>query len=214
MNESRKLWLQGQAGKLEAILRVADDPIGGAVVAHPHPSHGGTMDNAVIFHADRELHRLGMTTLRFNFRGVGQSEGEHDEGDGEMRDVADTLSWLRGLIPHQRLLAVGYSFGSWCSVRAAAKDPNVCGVIAIGLPVRIYDFHEAIRELHKPLVVIQGSEDEFGSPDEVRKLLRTAEPVGSIVTLNGAPHLFPDQAREVAAAVAAAARGILRPDSD
>jgi hypothetical protein len=212
--EPRKFWFEGPAGKLEAILRVTEKPTGGALVAHPHPLHEGTMDNAVVFHAERELHRLGLTTMRFNFRGVGGSEGEHDEGRGEVDDVTNGLSWLRGLLPECRLLAVGYSFGSWCAIRAAANDSNVIGMIAIGLPVRMYDFEEAVATLQKPLVVIQGSEDEFGSPDEVRGLLRAGDPAGSIVTVNGAPHLFPGQAREVAAAVAAAARGILRSDSD
>jgi len=200
----RKLWIEGPAGRLEAALRLATPSRAIAVVAHPHPLHGGTLHNPVVFHSDRELHRLGLTTLRFNFRGVGTSEGAHDEGRGEVEDIGAAVSWLRGLVPKVPLLLVGYSFGSWCSVRHALTEPDVAALIAIGLPVRNYPFDE-IERLARPLSVIQGTHDEFGSPDEVRALLDRAEPRGVLHTIDGAEHLFPSQAPDAATAVAAAA---------
>ena len=97
MGEIRKLWIPGPAGRLEAALRAACPSHGAAVLAHPHPLYGGTLHNPVIFHADRELNRAGLTTLRFNFRGVGESEGVHDEGRGELGDWAAATAWLRGM---------------------------------------------------------------------------------------------------------------------
>ncbi|MHC4991399.1 MAG: alpha/beta hydrolase [Planctomycetota bacterium] len=210
----RRLWIPGPAGRLEAALRTARPARGAAIVAHPHPQHGGTLDNPVVFHADRELNRAGLTTLRFNFRGVGTSEGEHDEGRGEVDDVTAALSWLRGVALDRPLLAVGYSFGSSCCLRSALDDPKVTGVIAIGLPVRLYPFAE-IERLERPLAVVQGSDDEFGSPDEIRELLRRAHPPGELYVVDHASHLFPQSAPQAATLVVDAALEMLPriPDS-
>ena len=205
----RKLWIEGPAGRLEAALRLACPARAVAVVAHPHPLHGGTLHNPVVFHTERELHHLGITTLRFNFRGVGTSDGEHDEGRGETEDIGAAVSWLRALAPDAPLLLVGYSFGSWCSIRHAVEEPAVAGVLAVGLPVRKYPFDE-IDRLARPLAVVQGTEDEFGSPDEVRALLERASPKGVLHLIDGAEHLFPSRAPDAAAAVSLAARTMLK----
>jgi alpha/beta superfamily hydrolase len=204
----RKLWIEGPAGRLEAALRLACPSRAVAVVAHPHPLHGGTLHNPVVFHADRELHRLGVTTLRINFRGVEGSEGTHDEGLGEVADIAAASTWVRALARDVPLLLVGYSFGSVCSIRHAASDPAVSGVIAIGLPVRRYPIDE-LEQLDRPLAVVQGTEDEFGSIEEVRTAIDLASPKGELHTIEGADHLFPSQAPEVGAAVVSAARAML-----
>ena len=86
MTELRKLFIEGPVGKLECLLRLHPNPRATAVIAHPHPMHGGTMDNAVIFHSDRELHRAGFTTMRFNFRNAGKSEGIHRGWGQSLRD--------------------------------------------------------------------------------------------------------------------------------
>jgi alpha/beta superfamily hydrolase len=180
-----------------------------AVVAHPHPLHGGSLHNPVVFHAERELHRVGLTTMRFNFRGVGDSEGDHDEGRGEVEDIGAVVSWLRGIVLGAPLLLVGYSFGSWCAVRHAVDDETVAGLIAIGLPVRSYPFDELGR-LRRPLAVVQGDEDEFGSPDEVRRALAGTDPPGEVHIVKGAPHLFLSCTRDAANCVATAAERMLR----
>ena len=208
MTELRKLFIEGPAGKLECLLRVHPNPRAVALVAHPHPMHGGTMNNAVIFHTDRDLHRAGMTTLRFNFRGAGMSEGDHDEGKGEVEDVAAAASWLRGIAPGVPQLIVGYSFGSWCGIRYAKRSTATDGFIAIGLPIRRFEF-EDLNNFPLPLAVIQGSEDEFGTPEEVRPLLETVIGPTQLHVILDAPHLFPKRAKEPAAKVLEAANLML-----
>lgn len=166
------------------------------------------MHNPVVFHAERELFRSGFTTLRFNFRGVGDSQGEYDECRGEVEDLAAAASWLRGVALGLPLFLVGYSFGSVCSIRLAVNDDTVKAVIGIGLPARIFELDD-VKRLGRPLTIVQGSEDEFASPDEVRELLSQARPEGRLIEIPGASHLFPDRAREAAAAVVEAADRIL-----
>lgn len=208
MGDARKLWIEGPAGRLEAALRISSPPRAGAVIAHPHPLYGGTLDNPVVFHADRELNRTGLTTLRFNFRGVGGSDGAHDEGRGEVEDVAAAARWARGLVPGLPLVLVGYSFGSYCALAYAARDPAVAGIVAIGLPARLYDFG-IIRGLGRPIAVVQGTDDEYGSIADVEALLGTASPTGVLLPVEGAPHLFPGRAAEVASRVVAAVESML-----
>ncbi len=208
MAQVRKLWIPGPAGRLEAALRVADAARATAVVAHPHPLHGGTMHNPVVFRADRQLHRLGLTTLRFNFRGTGDSQGEHDNGRGEVEDLCSAASWVRGLAPRVPLIVVGYSFGAWCCVRLAERDHSIRALIGIGLPVRTQAFDEIAR-LGRPLAVVQGSDDELGSPGEVRRLLDRAKPKGRLFVVDGASHLFANCAKVAASRVEQAARATL-----
>jgi len=208
MTEPRKLWIAGPAGRLECMLRLAPDPRALAVLAHPHPLFGGTLHNPVVFHSDRELFRRGFATLRFNFRGAGESEGTHDEGRGEVTDVGSAASWLRGLFPELPLLLVGYSFGGLCSLRYAAKSSDIHGVVAIGLPVRVYDM-AFLKGVAKPLGIVQGERDEYGAPDEVERTVAGLTPAPQISTVAGATHLFPGQAKEAATAVVQHALRIL-----
>jgi len=200
MGQVRKLWIPGDAGRLEAALRTASAARAAALICHPHPLHGGTLHNPVVFHADRDLNEANLTTLRINFRGAGSSAGVHDGGEGELADVAAGVSWLRGIAQDLPLLLVGYSFGSMCCIRYAAGDPTIAAVVAIGLPVRKYPL-ESLEQLGCPLAVVQGSEDEFGTPDEVEKRVRLLDPQVPIESIEGAPHLFPGRPKEPAAAV-------------
>ena len=208
MGDARNLWIPGPVGRLEAALRMSEAPRALAVVAHPHPDHGGTLHNPVVFHTERELNRAGLTTLRFNFRGVGTSEGAHDSGRGEVADAAAAVNWTAGLSRTLPLLIVGYSFGAWCGGRHAVDDSRVAGFVAIGLPVTHYDF-EFLRRFSRPVAVIQGSDDEFGSPDEVRELLGALRPAGELFVIDGAPHRLGGRAGEVASAVTTAAGKLL-----
>jgi len=204
MGGSRKLWIEGPAGRIEAALRVAPAARATAVVAHPHPLHGGSLHNPVVFHSDRGLNRAGLTTLRFNFRGVGSSEGEHDHGEGEVGDLAAAVNWMRGLASDCPLLLVGYSFGAWCSIRHAVTDDKVKGLIAVGLPVNRSPLPE-LERLRCPLAVVQGSRDEFGTSEEVREFLERNKPGSELRVVEGATHLFPGRIAEAAAGVVAAA---------
>ena len=194
MSEVRQIWIPGPEDRLEAMLRVANCPEAGAVVAHPHPLHGGTMHNPVVFHVERELHRLGWTTLRFNFRGAVPRDGADDMGAA--------AAWLRGLLSGKPLYLVGYSFGSLCSLRFLQDHLHHCvaGFVAIGLPVREYDLGD-LSLVNIPMAVVQGSEDEFGSPEEVRNALQSTRKPAAIEEVAGAGHLFPRRAGDAAAAV-------------
>jgi alpha/beta superfamily hydrolase len=208
MGHVRKLWIEGTAGRLEAAHRPAARARGAAVLAHPHPLYGGTLDHPVVFHADRELNRAGLATLRFNFRGTGSSEGEFDDGRGEADDVARAATWLRGVVPEVPHLLVGYSFGALCALRHAVGNDRIAGVIAIGLPVRIYPIGE-LEPMDLPLAVVQGGADEFGSPDEVRERMERAGRRVDLRVIEGATHFFPQHAPQVADAVVAAAEILL-----
>jgi alpha/beta superfamily hydrolase len=209
MSDAKALRIDGPVGKLEAVLREAPDPAAAVVLAHPHPLYGGTLNNPVVFHADRELNRAGMTTLRFNFRGVGESDGFHDDGRGEIGDVGAAASWLGAAVPGKPLILVGYSFGSRCAIAHAIADKSVAGVVAIGLPPRVWPFDD-LPTLARPLAVVQGTEDEFGSIDEVKELIAAAVPPGRLYTVPGASHLFPGRAQEAAVRVVEAVRDMLQ----
>ena len=209
MGNVRAVSIDGPVGKLEGAFREAEHPRAAVVLAHPHPLYGGTLHNPVIFHADRELNRRGLTTLRFNFRGVGGSDGFHDDGRGEIGDVAAAAAWLRTIAPEAPLILVGYSFGSHCAIAQAITDRTVAGVVAIGLPVRSYPF-EDLASLRRPLAVVQGTRDEFGSIEEVEAKIATAEPKGKLYAIEGAAHLFPGRAPEAGMRVADAVDDMLR----
>ena len=209
MGDARPVWIEGPAGKIEGALRVSDAPRGIFVLAHPHPLFGGTLRNPVIFHADRELNRSGLTTLRFNFRGVERSDGFHDEGRGEIGDVGAACAWLRALAPGKPLIVVGYSFGARCVIEHAIADQTVAGVVAIGLPVRLWPFDD-LPSLGRPLAVVQGTSDEFGSIEEVNAMIARALPPGRLFEVAGASHLFPGRAPEAAARVVETVTIILR----
>jgi alpha/beta superfamily hydrolase len=197
----RQVWIDGPAGRLEGSVREAEAPRAAAVFAHPHPLYGGTLHNPVVFHADRETNQAGLMTVRFNFRGVGASEGEHDRGNGEVRDVAAAAEWIRELVPGVPLVIVGYSFGAWCGLRYAVDEPAVAGFVGIGLPVRHFDF-SVIERFERPVAVVHGSEDELGSPEEVERVLAAARPRPRLDILEGATHLFSGRAPEVGQRVA------------
>jgi uncharacterized protein len=176
----RSLFLEGPAGRLEALLNAGTDAAThAALVCHPHPLGGGTMHNKVVFHAMKALNSFGFPVLRFNFRGVGLSGGKHDEGRGEMADVEAALAWLErefGL----PIIFAGFSFGSATGLRAACPHPEVKALISIGTPVqaegRIYSF-SFLRECHKPKLFVSGDHDQYGPRAALEEIVaQTADP--------------------------------------
>ena len=132
----QKVTIQGPVGRLEAVLWEPDDgarPTAVAVVAHPHPLHGGTMDNNVVHRTARGLHEAGLAVLRFNFRGTGASEGLHDGEGAEEEDFRACLDWLAERFPGIELWAAGFSFGSRTAAALAARSPRVARVLLIAL---------------------------------------------------------------------------------
>ena len=179
------------AGRLEAVYREMIDPLGVAVICHPHPLHGGTLHNKVVFRASRGLEAADVATLRFNFRGVGTSQGRHDDGEGEQRDFEAALRWIRSRHPGKKILAGGFSFGAWVASRVACQLPEVDAVFLIGAPIDNYDLLYLSR-CRKPKLLIHGSRDEHGDPE---KLARYVEQWSEceMVLVEGADHFFANQ---------------------
>ncbi len=177
-------------GHLEVAHREPPGELRGAgVVCHPHPLQGGTMHTKAVFRGAQALADVKIAALRFNFRGVGTSTGGFDHGVGEKDDVRASLDWLEERHPGMPLVAGGFSFGSMVALGAAADDARVVALFGLGLPVRMYDYG-FLAEVQKPILVVQGEEDEFGSGPEVEPVVAA---LGSHVTLAriaGADHYF------------------------
>ncbi len=133
----RNVMIDGPIGRLEALLWAPADatPPMAAVVCHPHPLFGGTMHNKVVYHVAKTLHRYGLAVLRFNFRGVGLSEGAYDHGRGETADARAALDYLGTEFPGAALLAAGFSFGAAVGLRVGCEDSRVSELIGMGFPV-------------------------------------------------------------------------------
>ena len=190
-------------GHLEALLKEPDGaPHGAAVVCHPHPLHGGTMHTKAVYRAAQALNEAGLVTLRFNFRGVGASTGSYEEGIGEQGDVTAALDWLHEQYPRLPLVCGGFSFGSMVGLTVGVADERVDGLLGLGLPIENLDYDFGyLADTNKPLLVVQGENDEFGSGEEVARVLAD---LGSHITLVRIPdsdHYFTDRLDELRAAV-------------
>ena len=192
--------LKGPAGFLEAILDEPSSERTGAphaavVFAHPHPQFGGTMHTKAVYQGSKGLTRIGCAVLRFNFRGVGRSEGTFDQGEGEMADFRAALDYMAARYPGVRLWAAGFSFGAWVALEVGAEDDRVQALIGIAPPVATsvsgmdYKFPNTLASA-KPKFFVQGEADEvcpiqgmwtfYGQLDEPKEL----------VVIDGADHLF------------------------
>ena len=163
------LTLPGPAGALEVAVDLPEADVAAqaivAVICHPLPTEGGTMHNKVVTMAARSLRELGVTTVRFNFRGAGASEGTFDHGEGELDDLRAVVAWVRNTRPDAALWLGGFSFGAYVSLRGAmALQPSV--LISIAPPAGRWDF-ERIVPPTMPWLVIQGEEDEVVHPQAV-----------------------------------------------
>ncbi|HUY81315.1 MAG TPA: alpha/beta fold hydrolase [Acidobacteriaceae bacterium] len=201
--------LAGPAGRLEALLNTgAPDAKYAVLLCHPHPLGGGTMHNKVVYHAMKAFQSCGLPVLRFNFRGVGLSEGVHDHGRGEQDDVRAALDWLdRNLgLP---LIFAGFSFGSYVGLRAVcpavdSKPPRVRGAVALGLPVhaegRDYTY-EFLAHCAIPKLFISGARDQYGPQAQVESAVASAAPHAEMVWINEADHFFAGKLVEVQEAI-------------
>jgi uncharacterized protein len=200
----RSLFLAGPAGRLEALLWTSADPNPKfvAVVCHPHPLYGGTMHNKVVFQAAKSLHQHGASVLRFNFRGVGASEGTHDRGQGEQDDVRAAIDYLAAEFPGRPILVAGFSFGSSVGLRVGCGDARVSQLIALGLPVDNIDM-SFLRGCEKPKLIIQGGSDQFGARASIEALFATLPEPKWLAIVEGADHFFTGQLDEVGLAIAA-----------
>ncbi len=190
--------LYGPSGRLEALLNLGSPTMSSpeapytALVCHPYPPAGGTMHNKVVYNVMKVFSSLGFPVLRFNFRGVGLSEGTFDNGHGEQNDVRAALGWLEHNFKLPILFA-GFSFGSHVGLRACCGDVRVKGLIGLGLPVQAahrkytYDF---MPRLMQPTLFLSGDHDEFAPPDIMETVLTRAPEPKKIVWIEGADHFF------------------------
>jgi hypothetical protein len=193
--------LDGPAGRIETILwsvplgpEVPKPPLA-AVVCHPHPLFGGTMHNKVVYQAAKSIHQLGLPVARFNFRGVGLSEGHHDNGDGEADDVHAVLNFLANEFTGLPLLVAGFSFGAWVGLRAGCGDARVTELIGLGLPVASFKNRSFayLDGCEKPKLLASGEFDQFGPPHELRAMVNSFPPHVSEqteVAIVGGDHFF------------------------
>jgi hypothetical protein len=202
----RSLFLDGPAGRLEALLNAgADDATHAAVVCHPHPLFGGTLHNKVVFHTMKALNSFGFPVLRFNFRGTGLSAGEHDHGNGEVADVRAALDWLDAEF-HLPLAFAGFSFGSAVGLRAACADARVQSLIGVGVPAipvaadteapRVYNF-DFLQDCAKPKLFVTGERDQFAPRAKLEELVAAAAEPKKLVVIEGADHFFEGRLREL-----------------
>ena len=206
----------GPAGRLEALLdepasgchigpvssddAPAEQPRVAVVLAHPHPQYGGTMHNKVVYQVAKGLCRTRAAVLRFNFRGVGTSQGTWDDGPGEMADFRAALGFMAGRYPGVELWAAGFSFGAWVALTVGATDERVSALIGVAPPVRGYDL-SALFDCVKPKFFIQGTLDETCTLKDMRELYARVPEPRELVEIDGADHLFDGQVVEVSEAV-------------
>lgn len=190
----------GPAGRIEAIYRGDEGASRAGVVCHPLPTHGGTMHNKVVYRAAKAMEELGYATLRFNFRGTGCSEGSFTDGEGEADDVRAAIDWLADEHPGVPITLAGFSFGNAIGLPVGAGDDRVDRLIGLGTPVGRFDF-DALAEVGKPKLFVQGARDEFGPLDALRRgLERVADP-RRLVVVEGADHFFTDRLKALHQAV-------------
>lgn len=196
--------LEGPAGRLEALLNAGGEhPQYAAVVTHPHPLFGGTMHNKVVFHAMKALNGFGIPVLRFNFRGVGTSQGEHDDGRGEADDVRAALEYMKQNFSLPLIFA-GFSFGAATGLKVACPDDDVRAAISIGTPIqaesRVYQY-KFLENCGKPKLFISGDHDQFAEPEELADLVERVPEPKRLVLIAGADHFFNGHLDEYRAAI-------------
>ena len=206
----KSFFLDGPAGRLEALLNGgAEHANHAAVVCHPHPLFGGTLHNKVAFHTMKALNSFGFPVLRFNFRGTGLSQGDHDHGIGEVDDVGAALDWLDHAL-HLPLIFAGFSFGAAVGLKAACADSRVKVAISVGTPVvpvsadtelpRTYTF-DFLQNCAKPKLFVSGARDQFGPRTKLEALVRSLPEPKKLVVIEGADHFFEGRLRELREAI-------------
>ncbi len=189
----RSVMFRGPAGTLEGLWKEAADPAhrrGAAVFGHPHPLHGGTMHNKVVYRATQALTRAGYDTLRFNFRGVGLSEGRYDAGRGEIEDFRAALDEAERTVGLP-IVAGGFSFGSAVGLKASAQDSRLAAFVALGLPLATESGRLVPRPpASVPSLFVVGENDTFGPPEDLQRFLGGTH---RMVVIPGADHFFEGQ---------------------
>ena len=192
----------GPAGRLEGRLNPAKSrtaPI--ALILHPHPQFGGTMNNQVIYQLYYMFAQRGFTVLRFNFRGVGRSQGVFDHGSGELSDSAAALDWVQSIRPDSRACWIaGFSFGAWIGMQLLMRRPEVEGFMSIAPPANLHDF-SFLAPCPSSGLMIHGDEDKVVPVKDVQLLVEKLKTQKGIVieqqVVEGANHFFENHVDEL-----------------
>jgi uncharacterized protein len=202
----------GPAGDLEALLEEPEDiePRMSAVVCHPHPLFGGTMHNKVVYRLARGLRRAGIVVLRFNFRGVGRSAGEHAHLEGEIEDARASLAWLRERYPDLPYALAGFSFGSRVVTRLGCAAAGASFLMAAGFPTR-WGAPDYLENCIAPKIFIQSTNDQYGPRAELEAMYERFAAPKELHWIDGADHFFAGALEELEERVKASAEKLLSP---
>ncbi|MBA4393661.1 MAG: alpha/beta hydrolase [Desulfobacca sp.] len=172
----------------------------GAVISHPHPLYGGDMNNHVVSLVAGIFQELGWTTLRFNFRGVGRSQGDFDQGEGEQKDVSASVAYLKELGIQEPIILAGYSFGAWVNGRAAQNNPEVGSSLLVSPPLAMMDF-SFLEADSKTGLIIAGDQDPYCPLPDLRKLVEKMNIPPPLKIISGADHFFSYGSAELLSAI-------------
>lgn len=202
--------IPGPVGRLVGELdEPTGEPRGQALVCHPHPAHGGSLRNTIVVRVARALRAVGIATLRFNFRGVEGSDGQHD-GTQEIGDARAAAHWLAAHRPGLPLWAAGYSFGSRVSAELALGDEGIERLLLIAFPCALYD-PRFLTRLEVPGLLLFGEADAFGTASDLRRTVPRLPPGLEVAEIAGADHFFRGRTPLVEEAVLRYARGATQP---
>ena len=194
----RAVDIQGPAGRIEALWSDPGTGAPAAIIGHPHPAYGGSMHSKVVHTVYRVLDQAGHPTLRFNFRGVGRSQGEYSGWNQETGDFAAAAAFARERTGNARLWGAGFSFGAWVGLQWALADPGVERFIALGVPVENHAF-DFLDRLPWPLAIVQGERDQYGGPETLQGYLETWKLLGPVThrSVKGSDHFFTGKLAEL-----------------
>ncbi len=183
--------IAGPTGRIEALWSDPGTGSPAAVIGHPHPAHGGSMHSKVVHTVYRVLEAAGHPTLRFNFRGVGRSEGQYSGWNEEVGDFAAAAAFARERTGRKPLWAAGFSFGSWIGLQWALGDPGVERFVALGVPVENHAF-DFLDRVPWPLAIVQGERDQYGGPEALERSVEGWRRYGPVTLkmVKGADHFF------------------------
>ena len=187
------LFLAGPAGRLEALLEEPEHeaPVEAALVCHPHPRHGGTMHNKVVYRLARGLRKAGCVVLRFNYRGVNLSEGDYAEGIGEIEDARIGLKEIHERYPELPVVAAGFSFGSRIALRLAGQEAVIRRIIAVGFPTA-YPDRDYVKDIRVPKYFVQSTNDQFGPRPKFTEFFESLPEPKQLDWIEAADHFFKD----------------------
>jgi len=195
--------LPGPVGDLEVLVTPNENSTRAAtaIVCHPHPLYGGTMNNKVVTTLARTFRDLGLHVVRFNFRGIGKSVGQYAEGKGELDDLLAIVAWVKQVRPQDEIWLSGFSFGA-CIAAKAATQISVAQLVTIAPAVKHLDMRD-LPPITAPWLLVQGENDEVVLPEDVYAWVETRDPQPKLIRLPGAGHFFHGQLMDLRRAIEA-----------